>query len=132
MIWFKIHEPVIAPQYRIVLDRGTRTCPWYGFTICIWRFELRIGGILPKVKQKAFAFDKTKWPDPTPEMRETAEFEAVWQRIKSWDINVPEVDGESSYSGATSNHVRAILDALDNKETIANEMIEEKIRNKSW
>lgn len=30
------------------------------------------------------------WLDPTPEMLETPEFEAVWQCIKSWDINVPE------------------------------------------
>lgn len=50
------------------------------------------------------------WPDPTPEMLASPEFEAIWQRIKSWDINVPEVYG--GYCRATGNHVRAILDAL--------------------
>ena len=51
------------------------------------------------------------WPDPIPEMLETPEFNDVWNCIKTWDINVPEVDG-NLYSGATGNHVRAILDAL--------------------
>lgn len=50
------------------------------------------------------------WPDPTPEMLESPEFEAVWQCIKRWDINVPQA--YAGYCGATGNHVRAILDAL--------------------
>lgn len=50
------------------------------------------------------------WPDPTPEMLASPEFEAVWQCIKEWDINVP--DAYVGYCGATGNHVRAILDAL--------------------
>ena len=50
------------------------------------------------------------WPDPSPEMLEDPKFEAIWQCIKSWDINVPEA--YSGYCGATGNHVRAILDAL--------------------
>ena len=50
------------------------------------------------------------WPDPTPEMLKSPEFDAVWQCIKRWDINVPDVYG--GYCGATGNHVRAILDAL--------------------
>jgi hypothetical protein len=50
------------------------------------------------------------WLDPTPEMLETPEFEAVWQCIKRWDINVPHA--YAGYCGATGNHVRAILDAL--------------------
>ena len=50
------------------------------------------------------------WPDPTPEMLQTPEFNAVWNCIKRWDINVP--DAYNGYMGATGNHVRAILDAL--------------------
>lgn len=50
------------------------------------------------------------WPDPTPEMLASSEFEAVWQCIKKWDINVP--DRYAGYMSATGNHVRAILDAL--------------------
>jgi len=53
---------------------------------------------------------KKTWPDPTPEMLTTPEFEAVWQCIKKWDINV--LDAYVGYCGATGNHVRAILDAL--------------------
>jgi len=51
------------------------------------------------------------WPDPTPEMLKRSDFESIWQCIKSWDINVPGV--YRGYMGATGNHVRAILDALD-------------------
>ena len=50
------------------------------------------------------------WPDPTPEMLNDPRFEAIWQAIKTWDINVPNAYG--GYCGATGNHVRAILDAL--------------------
>lgn len=52
------------------------------------------------------------WSDPTPEMMETPEFNALYELMKRWDINVPEVDGEGLYCGANDNHVRAILDAL--------------------
>lgn len=51
-----------------------------------------------------------EWPAPTAEMLASAEFEAVWQCIKKWDINVP--DAYEGYCGANGNHVRAILDAL--------------------
>jgi hypothetical protein len=54
--------------------------------------------------------DGRAWPDPTPEMLKDPDFERVWQCIKTWDINVPEV--YIGYCGATGNHVRAILDAL--------------------
>ena len=50
------------------------------------------------------------WPDPTPEMLASPEFEAVWQCIKEWDIAAPSAYG--GYCRATGNHVRAILDAL--------------------
>lgn len=53
------------------------------------------------------------WPDPTPEMLDTPEFNAIWDCIKKWDINVP--DAYVGYCGATGNHVRAILEALENK-----------------
>jgi hypothetical protein len=55
----------------------------------------------------------TPYPEPTPEMLASPEFEAVWQCIKAWDISthLPS-DSHRLYSGATGNHVRAILDAL--------------------
>lgn len=51
------------------------------------------------------------WPDPTEEMLNSPEFEAIWQAIKTWDINVP--GAYHGYCGATGNHVRAILEALN-------------------
>lgn len=53
--------------------------------------------------------------DPTPEMLEDPRFEAIWQAIKSWDVNAPWYEG---YCGATGTHVRVILDALDHLKTI--------------
>ena len=50
------------------------------------------------------------WPYPTPEMLDRPDFNAVWNVIKSWDVQVP--GAYSGYCGATGNHVRAILDAL--------------------
>ena len=52
-----------------------------------------------------------KWRDPMPEELETPTFKAIWEIIKTWDINVPAVDGDS-YTGATGNHVVAIMDSL--------------------
>lgn len=51
-------------------------------------------------------------PNPTKDMRCTPEFEAIWQCIKSWDINVP--DAYRGYCGATGSHVAAILEAIQN------------------
>jgi hypothetical protein len=52
-----------------------------------------------------------KWPGPTPEMLKDPLFKAIWQTIRTWDINVPEA--YSGYCGATGNHVRAIMDAIE-------------------
>lgn len=51
------------------------------------------------------------WPDPSPEMLNGDPlFDAIWQTIKRWDVNVPGV--YLGYMGATGNHVRAIYDAV--------------------
>ena len=53
--------------------------------------------------------------NPLPEELETSEFNAVWECIKNWDIGLPfdiNPDGGQLYSGATGNHVVAILDSL--------------------
>lgn len=50
------------------------------------------------------------WPDPTSEMLNDPQFNAIWNAIKSWDVNVP--GAYHGYCGATGNHARAILDAL--------------------
>ena len=51
---------------------------------------------------------KREWPDPTPEMVESEEFNAVWDCIKTWEINVPGIDA----AGVNGNHVQAVLDSL--------------------
>lgn len=48
--------------------------------------------------------------DPTKEDLESPVFNAIWECIKEWDINVPEE--YEGYAGASGNHVCAILDAL--------------------
>lgn len=62
------------------------------------------------------------WRDPSPEELEIPEFEAVWECIKKWDIGLPQdiVNGNQLYSGATGNHVVAILDALRNAGCLYN------------
>lgn len=57
------------------------------------------------------ASNERPWPDPTPEMLNGDPlFDAIWQTIKTWDINVPHA--YSGYCGASGNHVRAIYDSL--------------------
>jgi len=48
------------------------------------------------------------WPDPTPEMLKSPEFEAVWDLIKTWEIKTPKGDDLV----VTGRHVRAILDSI--------------------
>ena len=56
--------------------------------------------------------DNIEWPDPTSEMLEDPTFNAIWDVIKTWDINVPEA--YEGYCGSTGNHVVAIMAALEN------------------
>ena len=51
--------------------------------------------------------------DPKPEDLNRPEFNAVWEEIKRWDINVP--DQYVGYTTATGGHVMAILDAIEGK-----------------
>jgi hypothetical protein len=50
------------------------------------------------------------WPEPTSEQMAEPIYDAIWRCIKTWDIAVP--GAYSGYSGATGNHVRAIMDAI--------------------
>lgn len=56
----------------------------------------------------------TPWPDPTLEMMKDPRFDKIWKAIKKWDIANPAA--YCGYSGATGNHIRAILEALDANE----------------
>lgn len=62
------------------------------------------------MKDKQNIVPKNIWLDPTEEMLGDSEFEAIWQAIKSWDVNVPDI--YEGYCGANGYHVRVILDAL--------------------
>jgi hypothetical protein len=51
------------------------------------------------------------WPGPTEAMLAGDPlFEAIWQAIRTWDINVPEV--YNGYTGSMGNHARAIYDSI--------------------
>jgi hypothetical protein len=58
-----------------------------------------------------FDIAETPMPNPTDEQLASPEFEAIWQAIKSWDVNVPE--HHSGYCGANGSHVALILNALE-------------------
>ncbi len=49
-------------------------------------------------------------PNLTEEDLNDPIFEAIWQTIKTWDVNVPE--HYHGYCGANGSHVKLILDAL--------------------
>ncbi len=53
---------------------------------------------------------KLEMPNPTDEELASPEFEAIWQLIKSWDVNVP--THYEGYCGANGSHVKMILDAI--------------------
>lgn len=73
-------------------------------------------------------FIQTKpWPDPTPDQLNSYWFNQIWNVIKDWDIAV---DGAYfGYCGATGNHVRAILDAINTKPGGA---LEEFDQDEQW
>lgn len=54
--------------------------------------------------------EKIEWPDPTPDELKSPVFEAIWQVIKTWDINVP--GAYAGYMGAIGNHAAAILHGI--------------------
>jgi hypothetical protein len=69
---------------------------------------------LPKkgtLLMKTIPFKGADTPNPTPEQLGSPEFEAIWQTIKSWDVNVPEF--YEGYCGANGSHVALILNALE-------------------
>ena len=51
-----------------------------------------------------------EWSGPTEEMLNDTLFNAIWNAIKTWDINVPEI--YNGYTGAMGNHARIIYDSI--------------------
>jgi hypothetical protein len=67
------------------------------------------------VSEETERLRRATWRDPLPYELDLPEFNAIWDCIKEWDIGTPfdiTIDGAQLYSGATGNHVVAILDAL--------------------
>ena len=55
-----------------------------------------------------------KWKDPSPKDLEDPLFNAIWNVLKKWDIELG-IEAEMpyiGYTGATGNHVMAILEEL--------------------
>ncbi len=55
------------------------------------------------------------WDDPEDRDLMNDDFLAIWEAIKTWDINVPEA--YKGYCGATGNHCIHIMQALGLKTT---------------
>ncbi len=73
-------------------------------------YDFQLIQVIKKQEQQKID-NRNRWKDPTPEMLESKEFNAIWDCIKSWDINIPGV--YEGYMSATGNHVKMILDILN-------------------
>lgn len=60
-------------------------------------------------------YGTNNYGDPSAAMLTDPMFNAVWNEIKSWDINVPEE--YEGYCGATGNHAAAIVRAIQKHAT---------------
>ena len=60
-----------------------------------------MAGILQSVDMDII---KKEMPNPTPEEMASPQFEAIWNIIKTWDINVPEY-----YSGYSVSYTHLTL-----------------------
>lgn len=65
---------------------------------------------LINMKTKPWTFSKDM-PRPSAETLNDPIFQAIWECIKTWDVNVPEY--YAGYCGANGSHVQLILNALD-------------------
>jgi hypothetical protein len=59
---------------------------------------------------------KKEMPNPTEEDMDSDAFNAIWDIIKNWDVNVP--DYYSGYCGANGSHVKLILDELNKRKCL--------------
>ena len=66
------------------------------------------------MKTQALLYSLADMPNPTESDLRDPQFEAIWQVIKSWDVNIPEF--YSGYCGATGSHVMLILRAIRDYE----------------
>lgn len=65
----------------------------------------------PATFPKTSKLDKMEMPNPTVADMSSFLFNAIWNVIKSWDVNAPKYyDG---YCGANGSHVKLIMDSID-------------------
>jgi hypothetical protein len=57
-------------------------------------------------------------PSPTDNEINDISFQAIWEVIKDWDINVPEY--YTGYCGGNGSHVKLIYDKLNDKKCLRN------------
>ncbi len=74
---------------------------------------------LPTANPKRDKRGMIAMPNPTSEQLNDPLFTAIWEVIKTWDINVP--DYYVGYCGATGSHVALILNALNARREMGNE-----------
>lgn len=72
--------------------------------------------------------DNTFWPDPKIADLESEDFNALWETIKTWDINVPAV--YEGHCSTTGNHVIALLMALGLRHP--SDYIKQETPNYDW
>lgn len=61
-------------------------------------------------KYKVFVPKRKEMPSPNKEEIESDLFNAIWEVMKDWDINVPEY--YSGYTSGNGSHVKLILDSI--------------------
>lgn len=66
--------------------------------------------VLAETRADNIGDEVVEWRGPTCFEIITPEFNAIWDVIKTWDVNVPEQ--YHGYCGANGNHVMAILQAI--------------------
>lgn len=66
--------------------------------------------VMEEYKQAEQSLCVLQMPNPTEDDLNSPVFEAIWQVIKHWDVNVPQY--YSGYCGANGSHVMLILNAL--------------------
>jgi hypothetical protein len=55
--------------------------------------------------------ERREWRSPSVEETKTPIFNAIWDVIKRWDVNVP--DQYEGYCGANGNHVIQIMESVN-------------------
>jgi hypothetical protein len=89
-------------------DRIDHNAGFPAFTPRITRAQMAEARAFAKMPPATFHYQ-----DPPDWMLHNPMFEAIWDEIKTWDVNVP--TEYTGYMGATGNHAAAILFAIKDR-----------------